>query len=122
MDGIDAAKAEMYSMSDEGELEEEDQMEMEAALEKFQAKVDALKEEIGADSTETTTLSMVVPEGTYAGEEITVTTEDGEELDIVVPDGLGPGDEFDVNIEAEAAPLRDRPEQDEESKPHSRYL
>ena len=116
MDGIDAAKAEMHSMSEEGELdllEEEDQMEMEAALEKFQAKVDALKEEIGADSTETTTLSMVVPEGTYAGEEITVTTEDGEELDVVVPDGLGPGDEFEVNIEAEAAPLRDRPEQEE---------
>ena len=113
MDGIDAAKAEMHSMSEEGELEEEDQMEMEAALEKFQAKVDALKEEIGADSTETTTLAMVVPEGTYAGEEITVTTEDGEELDIVVPDGLGPGDEFEVNIEAEAAPLRDRPEKEE---------
>ena len=52
-------------------------MEMEAALEKFQAKVDALKDEIGADSTETTTLSMVVPEGTYAGEEITVMV-DGE--------------------------------------------
>ena len=43
-------------------------------------------------------LTVTVPEGSVAGDLITIETEDGREMDIEIPEGLVAGDAFSVTI------------------------